>query len=115
LLEQAGEEQFRTQPYGWDYYVDGTPILLAHRDMILAHHPEFADVTDPFGLPQMPDKWQAIERLASVLSPVRLAHCYRHPAKAEDLLQRLYRHPVVGIVWKLWSRFVNQSLRPPHV
>jgi hypothetical protein len=115
LLEQAGEEQFRTQPYGWDYYVDGTPILLAHRDMILAHHPEFADVTDPFGLPQMPDKWQAIERLASVLSPVRLAHRYRHPAKAEDLLQRLYRHPVVGIVWKLWSRFVNQSLRPPHV
>jgi hypothetical protein len=115
LLEQAGEEQFRTQPYGWDYYVDGTPILLAHRDMILAHHPEFADVTDPFGLPQMPDKWQAFERLASVLSPVRLAHRYRHPAKAEDLLQRLYRHPVVGIVWKLWSRFVNQSLRPPHV
>lgn len=118
LLEQAGDEKFSAQPYGWDYYVDGTPILLAHRDLILARLPEFADVTDPFDLPQIPDKWQAVEQLASILSPVRLAQRYHNPAKAEDLLQRLHRHPVVGLVWKLWSRFVNQSLRhysPPHV
>lgn len=118
LLEQAGEERFRADPYGWDYYVDGTPISLEHRDIILAHHPALADVADPFALPQMPAKWQEIERLASIVSPVRVGHRYRDPRKAEDLLQRLYRHPVVGTIWKLWSRFVNQSLRhysPPHV
>ncbi len=118
LLEQAGEKHFRAQPYGRDYYVDGSPISIEHRDMILARHPEFADVTDPFVLPQMPDKWRDIERLASIVSPVRLGHRYRDAGKAEDLLQRLHRHPVVGIVWKLWGRFVNRSLRhysPPHV
>ena len=67
--------------------------------MILAHHPEFADVTDPFGLPQIPDKWQAIERLASVLSPVRPTPLPQS-GQGQDLLQRLYRHPVVGIVWE---------------
>jgi len=111
LLEEAGEEKLRHQAYGWDYYVDGTPILIEHRDLILANHPALADVTDPFALPQISAKWQELERLASAVSPVRLTHRYRDPGKAEDLLQRLYRHPVIGVVWKLWARSVNRSLR----
>jgi hypothetical protein len=117
LLQQARSSEFANCPYGWDIYSDGNKIHRQHRDLILADHPELAHVTDPFQLHAMAKEWQIVERLTAVTAPFRIGQRYLEADKAAVLLQRLYEHPVLGLLWKLWTRFVNSSLRPylpPH-
>jgi hypothetical protein len=118
LLQGAQKSDFENFPYGWDSYSAGTKILPQHRDLILADHPDLAEVVDPFELPTMTKEWKTVEQLIAVTSPFRIGERYLKSNKAAVTLQRLYQHPVLGLSWKLWTRFVNPSLHPylpPHV
>jgi hypothetical protein len=112
LLEKERCNEFNRFGYGWDAYSNGSKIPPQHRDLILAQHPDLADVTDPFILPTLAEKWRAMRRLAEAYSPVRIGLRYDAAAKDAQLLERLHQHPVLGRIWKLWTRFVNSSLRP---
>lgn len=56
-LAAAGQARWSTLPYGWGTFSNGEGIREMHRDLILAEHPEFRDVADPFKLPEHPEKW----------------------------------------------------------
>jgi hypothetical protein len=117
LLQRAGEQEFRAFPYGWDRYSDGTPISPIHRDLILANPPELAQIANPFMLPQLGLPWQVMQRLADMSAPLRISQRYSDTARVIELVERLYRHPVIGPIWRFWSRFINSSLKPyfpPH-
>lgn len=116
-LEEAGESTFASLPYGWASYCDGSPIPLCHRDLILSNHAELGDVSEPFTLPQNTSKWQTIQRLAQKSIPVRIGQRYRDRERAADLLRQAQCHPVLGLAWKLWLRFLTPSRRaklPPY-
>jgi hypothetical protein len=112
LLDESGERRFSGLPYGWDFYCDGSPIPLAHRDLILSDNAHLKHVADPFVLPTTMNDWTTVQSLVGTASPVRIGQRYSEREKAADILIRLHRHPVLGLVWKLWYRFVNPSLRP---
>jgi hypothetical protein len=112
LLDESGDQRCSELPYGWDFYCDGSPILLAHRDLILSDNPQLKHVANPFVLPTMMNDWTAVQSLMGTATPVRVGQRYREREKAADILQRLHRHPVLGFIWKFWYRFVNPSLRP---
>lgn len=112
LLQRAQSNDFENFPYGWDFYCTGIKILQQHRDLILAEHPELSEVTDPFVLPSLPQEWRTMDRLAQVYSPIRIGQRYDDAAQNAHLLERLHQHPVLGRMWKLWTRFINPSLRP---
>lgn len=111
-LRAAGQECFAKFPYGRAFYNDGRPIAQQHRDLILADVDELAEVTDPFALPKLPKAQQALEQLVCTTAPLRIEQRFRESDKASALLQRLYRHPVLGAVWRLWCRLINPSLQP---
>ncbi len=116
-LEGAGEKQFGALPYGWSTYIDGQPIPKSHRDLILSGHSELRHVSDPFLLPRMEREWSIVRELGCITAPVRLTDRLDDDEAAWSLLRRLDSHPVIGLVWKLWRRFVNPSLgsgSPPH-
>jgi hypothetical protein len=112
LLDESGEQSSSQIPYGWDFYCDGSPIPLAHRDLILSDHAHLKHVADPFALPTVINDWATVQSLANTVTPVRIGQRYREGERAADILQRLHRHPLLGLTWKLWYRFVNPSLRP---
>lgn len=116
-LEAAGEKLFGNFPYGWGKYVGGQSIPNSHRELILNDAPELRSVTDPFLLPQMAREWSVVAELASVTAPARVNERFNDGVAALGTVRSLYRHPVIGLVWKLWRRFVNPSLGsglPPH-
>ena len=112
LLDKAGEINFASFPYGWGHYCDGGPISRQHRDLILAGNPDLARVEDPFRFPEAPKEWQHLQRLAEISAPARISQRFVETNKAADLLERLYHHPVLGPIWRFWTRFVNPSLKP---
>jgi hypothetical protein len=112
LLDESGEQSSSRIPYGWDFYCDGSPIPLAHRDLILSENAHLKHVADPFALPTAINDWATVQSLAGTATPVRIGQRYRERERAADILQRLHRHPILGLTWKLWYRFVNPSLRP---
>ena len=112
LLDDSGEQRWSELPYGWDSYCDGSSIPLAHRDLILIDNADLKHVADPFALPTMMNDWATVQNLVGTTSPARIGQRYSEREKAADILQRLHRHPLLGLVWKLWYRFVNPSLRP---
>jgi hypothetical protein len=112
LLQDAQNEHFKSFSCGWDSYSRGTKILQEHRDLILSNHPDLADIVDPFVSPAIPEEWRAFERLAGSSSPVRISQHYQNAVKDTDLLRRLHCHPILGRIWKLWTRFVNPALAP---
>lgn len=115
-LDQARDDEFRNQGYGWDCYADGRTITTPHRDLILSECLDFQDIADPFTLPELVG-WDKLETLAKSNEPVRLSQKYREQDDSSPTLWRLRRHPVIGTVWKLWERFVNPSISadfPPH-
>lgn len=117
LLQAAGDARFGAFPYGWKNYVDGEPIPARHRDLILIDHPDFHRVADPFLLPQMAREWNLMRELAPSVEPARVTERFNDEMLALSTIRRLNRHPVIGLVWKLWRRFVNPSLGsglPPH-
>jgi len=117
LLKNAGQDYFERFPYGGDFYVDGSAITARERDLILGDVPELAGVDDPFALPTMHEALRTAKRLANTMSPLRLGVRYRDIYRATELIDRLYRHPILGRAWRLWCRLVNPSLHPyttPH-
>jgi hypothetical protein len=111
LLCGAQNERFKDFAYGLDFYSDGSKILQPHRDLILADHPDLIDIIDPFISPTMAKEWSAFERLAVSCLPIRISQRYQEAAKDTILLRRLHGHRILGKIWKLWTRFVNPSLR----
>ncbi len=117
LLDEAGESKFARLPYGWASYCDGSPIPVSHRDLILSNHPELRDVSEPFVLPTNVTKWKTMQLLAQESVPARIGQRYRDRERAADLLRQAQCHPVLGLAWKLWCRFINPSRRaklPPY-
>jgi hypothetical protein len=135
LLDKAGEEEFGRFPYGWACYSNGDPILTSHRDLVLSNHQQLLGVDDPFSLPEKPEAWEKLQQLAQVEQPARISRRYALFEEAlidsqkrfldsqmqlsvtNSALQRLYQHPVIGTVLKLWCRYFNRSLEsilPPH-
>jgi hypothetical protein len=117
LLDGARDREFRDTPYGWNYYADGRPILPEHRDLILGRLPEFDEVADPFTLSAALG-WDVIDTKSKSHAPVRVSRKFLESQASTAALYNLRHHPVVGIVWRLWERFVNPSLGsgcPPHV
>jgi hypothetical protein len=112
LLDEKEEQIYSGLPYGWDSYCDGSPIPLAHRDLFLMDNADLKHVGDPFALPTMMNEWTTVQNLVGAVSPVRIGQRYREREKAAEILQRIHRHPLLGLVLKLWYRFVNPSLRP---
>ena len=118
LLDAAGEQEFGQLPYGWNLYCDGTPIPPEHRDLILGSHPELKHIENPFDLPTMLQDWKTIQRLVRSTPPVRISQRYRDSQKVLGTFKRLYRHPLIGPIWRVWRRLVNPSLGadlPPYV
>ena len=118
MLDAAGEAKFNSFPYGWEKYNNQEGIANSHRDLILTNHPDLQHVSDPFSLPRMAQEWERMKELAASLGPARVTDCFKDGATALDMIRRLDQHPIIGLVWKLWRRWVNPSLGsglPPHV
>lgn len=118
LLDAAGEQEFNQLPYGWNRYCDGTQIPPEHRDLILGSHPDLEHVENPFDLPTMVQEWKTIQQLARSTPPLRISQRYRDSQKILGTFRRLYRHPLIGPIWRVWRRLVNPSLGadlPPYV
>ena len=114
VLEDSGDLEFRRFPYGWKSYSNGDPIPLQHRDLILGNHPDLQHVADPFSLPEMQLEWDTIQRLGTNLEPFRIGHRFKQSQALIAEMQQLHRHPVIGRILKLWTRYINPALAPSY-
>jgi len=119
--------QTEPPPYSFGMFEDGTEIPEPARELVrqgrvqtedpFASKPEIFAALEEVGVETVMEARQDIRvaRLEQACEELRkrVDHAEQRLWEAENLLRRLWRHPVLGRLWKLWRACVNAELKIP--
>lgn len=96
--------------YSFDHFNNGDAITPGMREVVRM---KLIDVDDPFDQPEEVSK--AAQAFATTITAANITNAASKGVEAVHLINRLYRHWLIGRVWKLVIRLINKSLRPDSI
>jgi len=97
-IQKALERFPPSEPYGYGFYRDGTPIEPMEREAVRK------------GLVTVPDPFSSPAEVKAAVSRVAVPPDWQSEKMALQEMIRLRAHPVIGRVWRFWKRWINHDL-----